>query len=616
MIKYTVVTSCLNSETYISETISSVLNQTAFLSSKCLIEYIIIDGNSTDNTNLIIEKYKKKYPNIIHIIEKDDGLYDGLVKGFKIATGDIICYLNAGDFLNKSAFSILNKVFKKSDINWVTGLKVFYNEQSEIISFQTPYLYRSRLIQSGSYGKNLPFIQQESTFWRKKLLKEINFDFLKNLKLSGDMYMWSCFSKKYKLDIINSHLSGFRYHHGQLTFENSFSTNLYLEETKKFIIKKSLLDYFYILLDSPFWYLGRNLNNIFKFFGSKKFFFDDNTQSWEKKVLYDYYVWICDISNKNGEGILGNLFLKKLIKSKNINTSNIFIKNLSFSNSLRKINSHNLKLNSKLNFYEKYISPFVGIVYLWLKFLQGKKIVYVNFLPFWNFFLFLLLPPSTILGPITGSKHYNVNETRGFDKFFRKFLMNHFFKISSFIINFRYKELNFNTNNLKEFISLKSLHKVKFNFLFNNYLTDTDEKKNLIKFNDKKFDFIFYIREYPSKGSRQLIKYINFLKVKFKVVTFGDKTNEDGVYEYGMIQNDKVLELCSKSRFTMLSSENFYSLFCLECLKTNTIVCFDKSNVYEKELLDLKKIIPLDYDDFENNIKIIEKRYNEEINNS
>ena len=53
-------------------------------------------------------------------------------KGFKMVSGDVMGYLNAGDFLNKSAFSVLKKVFHNRKINWVTGLKIIYNEQSEI----------------------------------------------------------------------------------------------------------------------------------------------------------------------------------------------------------------------------------------------------------------------------------------------------------------------------------------------------------------------------------------------------------------------------------------------------------------------------------------------------
>ena len=238
MKKFSIVTSCLNAEKYISETIESVVSQTAFLNSDCLIEYIIVDGGSTDSTNTIINNYKLRFPQIIHISEKDNGLYDGLVKGFKLVTGDIVCYLNAGDFLNKTAFSILNKVFNHSNIKWVTGVKIIYNEDSEIIDLQVPYKYRSNLIECGAYGKFLPFIQQESTFWRKSLLNNIDYDYLKKFKLSGDMYMWVQFSKIHSLYIVYSYLSGFKYHHNQLSFKYNKSYDAYLEETKKFIKKK------------------------------------------------------------------------------------------------------------------------------------------------------------------------------------------------------------------------------------------------------------------------------------------------------------------------------------------------------------------------------------------
>ena len=75
------------------------------------------------------------------------------------------------------------------------GSKFFYNDDSEIIDFSKPFKYRRNLIQAGVYGKYLPFIQQESTFWRSSLNKLINLDNLKNMKLSGDYYMWYCFSK-------------------------------------------------------------------------------------------------------------------------------------------------------------------------------------------------------------------------------------------------------------------------------------------------------------------------------------------------------------------------------------------------------------------------------------
>ena len=76
-----------------------------------------------------------------------------------------------------------------------------------------------------------------STFWRPHLLKDLNYEFLKSLKKSGDMYLWYNFSKNNNLYIINSYLSGFKYHDNQLTFRETGSTDLYLKEAEQFIEK-------------------------------------------------------------------------------------------------------------------------------------------------------------------------------------------------------------------------------------------------------------------------------------------------------------------------------------------------------------------------------------------
>jgi len=99
-------------------------------------------------------------------------MYEGLAKGFKRCTGDIIAYINAGDFYNLTAFSIVENIFKlNNNVKWLTGEKFLYNDNSEIINSYVPYKYRSNLIQSAVYGRYLPFIQQESTFWKKENMK-------------------------------------------------------------------------------------------------------------------------------------------------------------------------------------------------------------------------------------------------------------------------------------------------------------------------------------------------------------------------------------------------------------------------------------------------------------
>ena len=601
--KFSIITSCFNAERYISETIKSVCEQSEIINGNCELQYIIIDGNSTDNTNLIIEEHKKKYPEIVHIIEEDKGLYDGLSKGFKKVSGDVMGYLNAGDFLNKSAFSVLKNVFSNNKVSWVTGLKVLYNQKSEVTNVQIPYNYRSNLIRCGAYGKYLPFIQQESTFWRPNLLKDLDLDFFKSLKRSGDMYLWFNFAKKNKLFIINSYLSGFKYHDNQLTFKETGSTDVYLNESKKFINKIKFIDLFYISIDSIFWFLGRNIPSIFRTLNPTFIDYFPN-EDWVKKNIKEpkVYCWASDFDNTNGEGITANLFLKKLIEKNNFKEENIVVLNIQ-----RKINFNKISKfkdddrRGKLNLIEKYFDPIYGLFYLWFRYLLGNRVVFVNFLPLWNFVTLALLPPSTILGPITGTSSYD-KDIKGLEKIFRKYLMPLQFKISNQILKYRYKDLNFNTSNLKSILSKKVIKKSNFNFIYNLYDLNRNET-----FIEKKYDFIFYIRRYPSKGIEKIIQFIEILKEDFNIITVGEKLNMNGIEEFGFISREKVLNLCKISKFSIISSENFYSLFCFDCISSGVKVFFDEVMKHEKIFVEDKKAYPINFNNFKNSLEEIKR---------
>lgn len=109
--KISVVTVSFNEEKNIAKTIESVLNQTTKD-----IEYIICDGKSTDKTAEIAQAYKEKFTSkgIEYVVnsEKDSGIYDAMNKGIEKATGEYICFLNAGDWFynNEIVENVINKI--------------------------------------------------------------------------------------------------------------------------------------------------------------------------------------------------------------------------------------------------------------------------------------------------------------------------------------------------------------------------------------------------------------------------------------------------------------------------------------------------------------------------
>ena len=106
--KVSIITVCYNSSQYIRSAIDSVLSQ-----SYVDIEYIIIDGDSDDGTQGIVDEYREKIAYIIS--EPDDGIYDAMNKGIALATGDIVGILNSDDFyLNLNVISDVVDVFKKN----------------------------------------------------------------------------------------------------------------------------------------------------------------------------------------------------------------------------------------------------------------------------------------------------------------------------------------------------------------------------------------------------------------------------------------------------------------------------------------------------------------------
>ena len=206
--KLSIITPSYNQEKYIERTIKSVVTQKG-INTEYELEYIIIDGASTDNSVDIIKKYANKYKFIRWISKKDKGQSDALDKGFNWATGDVIAWINSDDEYTKGTFSLVVKQFKKKSINWVTGYATIVDENNaEILKNVTRY--KNMLSQLPSwmlFTEN--FISQPSTFMRRSTYNKLG-GIHKSLYYCMDYDLWLRFLQASKPVIIRKPLSLFR----------------------------------------------------------------------------------------------------------------------------------------------------------------------------------------------------------------------------------------------------------------------------------------------------------------------------------------------------------------------------------------------------------------------
>lgn len=245
--KFSIVTACRNAAPYIAETLESVLRQTVFSSGKCELEYLVLDGASTDGTLEVLARYQKHGINVIS--ERDNGFYAALAKGLQKATGDYVAYLNAGDFLLPGGLSIAADCFALSGVDWITGYASGCNDRSQIDRSFLPYRFRRNLLQCGAYGTVLPFMQQESTLWRRRLHETVDFRVLEKLRFAGDSYLWKCFSAVCDVYIVRGLIGVFRVHKGQI----SEQMERYRSELRSCSRPMTLLDWLQCAVDRPLW---------------------------------------------------------------------------------------------------------------------------------------------------------------------------------------------------------------------------------------------------------------------------------------------------------------------------------------------------------------------------
>ncbi len=131
-VKLSIVTPCYNSAKTIKDTLDSVERQ-----HYDNMEHIIIDGVSTDGTLDIVNDYKNRVPYEVRVIsEKDNGIYDGMNKGIRNATGELVAIINSDDWYEDDAFSNILDAYKGEKYEIVYGsMKTISEDKVNSIQF-------------------------------------------------------------------------------------------------------------------------------------------------------------------------------------------------------------------------------------------------------------------------------------------------------------------------------------------------------------------------------------------------------------------------------------------------------------------------------------------------
>jgi glycosyltransferase involved in cell wall biosynthesis len=212
--KISIITPTLNQSGFIRETINSVLSQ-----NYPDLEYIVVDGGSTDGTQDILNDFKGS---ISWTSESDNGQVDAINKGLRKASGDVIAYLNSDDIYTPNALLTIGNIFRtKPEVQILTGkcfnVDINGNQiRSSIMNYKNFWL---RLGDDRNL-RILNYISQPSTFWRKNLLDSIGY-FNPDYRFAMDYDYWLRVCQAHKINFVDQFLAKFRIYPSSITGSDS-----------------------------------------------------------------------------------------------------------------------------------------------------------------------------------------------------------------------------------------------------------------------------------------------------------------------------------------------------------------------------------------------------------
>lgn len=198
--RITLVTACRNHAEFLEAAMLSVLEQ-----GYPNLEYIVMDGGSTDESPRIIARYERYLSRWESAA--DGGPYHALQRAFSDSSGEIMGWLNADDMLMRNALWTVAGIFAQlPQVEWITGVPLLFDPHGRTY---VPHC-RNRWSRTRFLRGDYQFIQQESTLWRRGLWKRAGARLDTRLRLAADMELWMRFFRHAPLHTADVLIGGFR----------------------------------------------------------------------------------------------------------------------------------------------------------------------------------------------------------------------------------------------------------------------------------------------------------------------------------------------------------------------------------------------------------------------
>jgi glycosyltransferase involved in cell wall biosynthesis len=207
-----IVTPSFNQGDYIEATIRSIL-----LQRYPALDYVIMDGGSTDGTLDIVRRYQ---PWLTYWESTpDNGQYQAIGRGFSHTSGEIMLWLNSDDMLMPNSLWAVASIFASfPEVEWITGIPFLWTREGSFYQVLLQLKYHRRLMALAAYeGRAIHWVMQEATVWRRTLWDRAGGRIETGHPYAGDFELWLRFASHAQLYTVAALIGGNRQHPAQKT---------------------------------------------------------------------------------------------------------------------------------------------------------------------------------------------------------------------------------------------------------------------------------------------------------------------------------------------------------------------------------------------------------------